>query len=283
MGPLLPDDVTINEVISEINATKEKFFHCAGGLRLKYEYSATINHQKRFAFLGPASVEQAILWPKYLVDATGIQVDDSRIMKRVSVYDFLDHQTTAIDQLDKHVFITPERHMFSSGFSSYMKMLQWSEGYQNFHLGSTAVDFTIPECFSHSDYKNTGEVAIDGVRCICLSSSDDDIWIAVDNGYFIKQREMRYPGTSLLKERVEVAEYKELPGMEEMRIPWIIRQTEFSEPGIEPDGVERILRQFELKMLRAEAGAVKAEEFNLAIPPGAYVEDLFEDKHYYIN
>ncbi|WP_437191317.1 hypothetical protein [Planctomicrobium sp. SH527] len=281
MGTSLSANISVSELTSQINETKAKFFHCEGGWRFKYEYSATIDRENWFAFSGPLSVEVALLWPKYRLHATGTQADDNRRMNRVSVYDFVEHQTVAIDQLDKHVFVSPDRHMFSSGFSSYLKMLQWAEGDQNFRLGSSAIDFTVPECFAQTEYKNRGEEVVDGVRCIHLPSPDDDIWIAFENGYFVKRRETRYPGTSLLKSKVEVVETRAIQGIEVLRFPWIIQLTEFVEPDHTTDDENRILRQFELRMLSAEAGTVSTDEFNLTYPPGALVEDLLTETTYY--
>lgn len=93
METLLPANISPSELTSQINATKAKFFHCEGGLRLKYEYSATIDRENWFAFSGPLSVEVVLLWPKYRLHATGMQADDNRRMNRVSVYDFVDHQS----------------------------------------------------------------------------------------------------------------------------------------------------------------------------------------------
>ena len=126
------DVIDLQQIAQKIKDYRKSLFEQEGGLEFTSTLSAVKDPNEEFAFRDSLSIKTVILWPKLFISGTGQLRDQPEPGTRVSVYDFVKHQTKGYDNQGGVIY--PGRHLFSGGYSLMFKYLHFAEGYQQYDL-----------------------------------------------------------------------------------------------------------------------------------------------------
>lgn len=272
---------TMGDIQSKVLETQDRLLRHAGGFHALVTIVPTDDPVNDFAYDGVLNIETAVLWPKLYMRATGRYRAQKTNMDRVSVYDFVDHVTKFYG--DNAAAITPERHMFSSGFAMLFTYMHLGPGYQKYRWGQKNEMLpSIPECFSQHSY-DVGEVVDDGgERCITVEAPGlDRILLAIDKGYIVHVREVRYERDLSIREVTRVNAYMELE--KNLWIPKSIARIAYFGPDEAEPRRGKVQVATRLDVSEASVGKVAASKFDISFPNGIRIQDLVSNKTWYNN
>ncbi|QDV48035.1 hypothetical protein Enr17x_00440 [Gimesia fumaroli] len=278
-----PQLLNLEEIIKNIQSTKEKLLRDPRGISIKYMLSAFEDPTHDFGLKGNLTVINVIKWPELYIDATGVNVEDSSRFHRTSVYNFVDHTTIALDQSHHTAILYPARFLFSSAHSDYYKYLHYAEGYQFYRLGEPFTQVpTVPECFFSGDYQVVGVEEIDGEKCVHIQRKGyDDIWLSLLHGFYVHKRVVTYGPDQPRKFETLVLSYQLIDKKNNLWVPMNIQRKFYFGLDNEASKHDQVRLGLEINVTDVSVGDIDDSIFTLEIPDGYHVSDLLADEKYY--
>ncbi|MCG6154331.1 hypothetical protein [Rubinisphaera margarita] len=258
-------------MIEGLRTTKDLIIRVPGGLSLITETTAVEDATNDFAFPKGLRVTLNVLWPKLHLRAEGITGDGYQI-DRESIHDFAENISLAISRPNGEVHRMPGRHPFSSGYSLYFKALHWAEGWQSYREGERSEDSELwmPEFMDDSTYEIMGNERIGETGCWHARTLDDELWLSHGNGWFVHRRVRKHPGTDVVKSSSEILSYQHVDGLP-APLPAVVLCSEYDSDGTTNLAPTLVTRT---ELVKATAGAVSPDVFELNLPENARMQDL---------
>ena len=275
----------LDEVMKNIQSTKEKLLRDPRGIAMEYTFSAFEDPRGNFGFQGDHTVKNVIKWPQLYIDATGVNIEDGSLFHRTSVYDFMRHRTIALDRPQQKAVIYPARFLFSSAHSIYYKNLHYAEGHQLYRFGLPFSQApTIPECFSSGNYQVAGIEDVDGESCIHIQHAGfDDIWISKEHGFHVHKRVVTYGPDQPRQFETLVLSYQLIDQKKNLWAPMKIRRKEYFGIDSEAELHDQVRLGLEINVTKISIGDIDESVFALHIPNGFHVSDLLIEEKYYVK